>query len=94
MARPDPKKSRITPKGTKPTGQISERSLRREPVPLPGPSPIYVPIVMVVGFVGGVVTILANYLFEIDALGTPSNWYLLGGLGLILVGILAATQYR
>jgi hypothetical protein len=49
---------------------------------------------MVVGFLGGVITILGNYLFEIDALGSPSNWYLLGGLGLILVGILAATQYR
>ncbi len=84
----------MTPKGTKPTGQISERSIRREPAPLLGPSPIWVPILMVVGLLGGVITILGNYMFEIDALGTPSNWYLLGGLGLILVGILAATQYR
>jgi len=49
---------------------------------------------MVFGFVGGVLMILANYLFVIDALGTPSNWYLLGGLGMIRAGILAATQYR
>ena len=35
-----------------------------------------------------------NYLFTVDALGTPSNWYLLGGLAMILAGILAATQYR
>ncbi len=49
---------------------------------------------MVVGFVGGVLMILFNYMFVVDALGTPSNWYLLGGLGMILAGILAATQYR
>ncbi len=49
---------------------------------------------MIVGFVGGVLMILGNYLFTIDALGTPSNWYLLGGLAMILAGILAATQYR
>ena len=41
----------------------------------------------------GTLVILFNYLTE-DILGTPSNWYLLGGLGLILVGIIAATQYR
>ncbi|NNF54332.1 MAG: hypothetical protein HKN03_07805 [Acidimicrobiales bacterium] len=94
MARPDPSKSRVTPKGTQPVGQVSERSIRPEPVaPLP-PSPMYVPAIMVIGFVGGLLMILGNYLFTSDALGTPSNWYLLGGLGLVLVGILAATQYR
>lgn len=42
--------------------------------------------------IGGVV-ILFNYLTE-DILGTPSNWYLLGGLGFVLIGIITATQYR
>ena len=94
MARQDPNKSRVTPKGTKPTGQVSERSIRPQAIETPGPSPIWVPAIMLIGFVGGIVMILFNYLFEVDALGTPSNWYLLGGLGLILAGIMAATQYR
>lgn len=94
MARPDPSKSRVTPKGTKPTGHVSERSIKLDNREIVEPSPLWVPAVMGVGLVGGVLVILVNYLFEIDALGTPSNWYLLGGLGLILIGILAATQYR
>lgn len=93
MARQDPSKSRVTPKGTN-TEQISERSIRSEPAQILAPSPKWVPALMIVGFVGGVLMILVNYLFVIDALGTPSNWYLLGGLGMILAGILAATQYR
>ena len=40
----------------------------------------------------GLIVILLNYV--ITAFGAPSNWYLLGGLGLILAGIIAATQYR
>ena len=55
---------------------------------------MWVPGLMIVGLVGGVLVILMNYLFTIDVLGTPSNWYLLGGLAMILAGILAATQYR
>ncbi|MFW2380765.1 MAG: cell division protein CrgA [Acidimicrobiales bacterium] len=94
MARPDPSKSRVTPKGTRPTEPVSERSTKPEVRPALGPSPTWVPVLMVAGFVGGVLMILGNYLFTIDALGTPSNWYLLGGLAMILVGILAATQYR
>jgi hypothetical protein len=40
----------------------------------------------------GVVVILLNYLELLP--GSVSNWYLFGGLGLILGGILVATQYR
>ena len=40
----------------------------------------------------GGVLILLNYLELLP--GATSNWYLLGGLGLILGGILTATQYR
>ena len=94
MARQDPSKSRVTPKGTRPTEPVNERSMRPEPAAVLGPSPKWVPALMLLGLVGGVVVILVNYLFAVDALGTPSNWYLLGGLGMILVGILAATQYR
>jgi len=40
----------------------------------------------------GIVTIFLNYTNTLP--GSPSNAFLLGGLGLILAGIIAATQYR
>ncbi len=73
--------------GTAPSG------VSRQPVKVDSPSPVIVPIVMFTSFILGTGIILFNYLTN-DILGTPSNWYLLGGLGLILVGIVAATQYR
>ena len=39
----------------------------------------------------GVVVILLNYL---SVLGSPSGWYLVGGIGLIGGGFLMATGYR
>jgi hypothetical protein len=36
--------------------------------------------------------IILNYINVLPS--SPSNWYLLGGLGAILAGALAATQYR
>ena len=52
-----------------------------------------IPYVMF-GLMGlGLLVILANYVVQ-DHFGAPSNWYLLGGLGLILAGIVTATQYR
>ena len=65
----------------------------RTPVKIDGPSPILVPILMFGTLTLGTAVILFNYLTE-DILGTPSNWYLLGGLGFVLVGIVTATQYR
>ncbi len=52
-----------------------------------------VPVLMFGSLLIGTLVILFNYLTE-DILGTPSNWYLLGGLGFVLVGIITATQYR
>lgn len=53
---------------------------------------MWVPVVMF-GLMGlGTIVILANY--TIGVLGMPNNWYLLGGLGMVLGGIIAATQYR
>lgn len=48
------------------------------------------------GFFGiGVLIILLNYLPGSPLLpGDTSNWYLLGGLGCICAGFIAATQYR
>jgi hypothetical protein len=79
---------RVTPKGTRPSTSGSGR----EPVILDAPSPRWVPMLMFGLLTLGIVVILANYTIEI--LGMPSNWYLLGGLGLVLGGIMTATQYR
>jgi len=80
--------SRITPKGTVRTTD----GVSRDAPQVDGPSPTWVAAVMF-GLMGiGVVMILVNY--TVSILGMPSNWYLLSGLGLILAGIIAATQYR
>ncbi len=94
MVRQDKHKSRVTAKGTRPEGaEASEISPRNTSIQ-DGykPSPSWVPILMGLLLVLGVLMILLNY---VDLLpGAPSNWYLLGGLGLVLGGIVAATQYR
>lgn len=40
----------------------------------------------------GILVILLNYVQLLP--GATDNWYLLAGLGLILCGIITATQYR
>jgi hypothetical protein len=87
MARHDKSKSRVTPKGTVPV-----EGSGREPVQIDPPSAAWVPALMFALLGLGTVLILANYTIEI--LGMPSNWYLLAGLGMVLGGIVTATQYR
>jgi hypothetical protein len=91
------KPGRTTPKGTTPTPSgdagTGASGVGRTPVNIDGPSPMVVPVVMFGSLILGTLIILFNYLTE-DILGTPSNWYLLGGLGFVLVGIITATQYR
>lgn len=55
-------------------------------------SPIWVPILMFTLLGLGLLVIICNYLGLVP--GDTSNWYLLAGLGLILGGILTATQYH
>ncbi len=88
MARHDKSKSRVTEKGTTPV----ESRGNREPIQIDPPSSAWVPIVMFALLGLGTVVILANYTIEV--FGMPSNWYLLGGLGMVLGGIITATQYR
>jgi len=57
------------------------------------PSPPWLPWVIVGLFVLGVAVIFMHYA-ETVLPGASSNWWLLGGLGFILGGILTATQYR
>ena len=91
---------RVTPKGgarAKATGsgeahQPEVRSSRYTPptsAQLHAPSPIWVPILMWTLLGAGLLVILVNYVVE-----TPNPWMLLVGLGLILGGIMTATQYR
>ncbi len=79
---------RAVPAGAGPSG------VSRTPVRVRGGRmQALIPYVMF-GLMGlGLLVILANYVVQ-DHFGAPSNWYLLGGLGLILAGIVAATQYR
>ena len=85
----------MTPKGTKPGAavEITEgpSGVSRTPVKVGGASPKWVPILMFTLFAAGIVAIMLPYLSNGIAGG---NWYILGGLGLILGGIITATQYR
>lgn len=83
----------MTPKGTISTPSETDEASGPGRVRVDGSSSIVVPIVMFGSLVLGTVTILFNYMTE-DVLGTPDNWYLFGGLGLVLIGIVTATQYR
>lgn len=97
MVRQDKSKSgRVTAKGTVPHNQAKAASFAAETegrvvVSEDDRSSIIVPIIMFGTFIVGGLMILLNYL---QLIGEPSNWYLLGGLGLVLVGIVMATQYR
>jgi hypothetical protein len=51
-----------------------------------------VPILMFTFWGLGIAMIIANYLTFLP--GGVSNWYVFGGLGLILAGIVTATQYH
>ncbi len=85
---------RVTPKGTRPGASSSSASTRYTP-PVARTvkvSPIWVPIIMFTLLGAGTIVILVNYLGLWP--GGTSNWYLLGGLGLILGGIITATQYH
>ncbi len=96
VVRQDKSKSgRVTPKGVVSTpSDIDEASgVSRTPVKVSSVSSMITPVLMFGSLTIGVAIILFNYLTE-DVLGTPNNLYLYGGLGLVLVGIIAATQYR
>lgn len=55
-------------------------------------SPPWVPVLMFALLIAGLLMIVFNYVELLP--GSVSNWYLMGGLGLIFGGILTATQYR
>ena len=100
-----PKASKVSglPSSSAPTPSVSsERDIRRASDPSsrytpPVPryvkeSPRWVPALMFGLLIAGALAIVLNYLGVTP--DSPSNWYLLGGLGAILAGIITATQYR
>lgn len=109
MATPPKKKipatGRVTPKGTRPgepsrtaggaghDGHPGASSRYTPPIPMSEKvtAPWVVPVMF--GLLGvGLLTILLNYMDVLP--GGTSNWYLIGGLGLILGGILTATKLQ
>ena len=59
------------------------------------PSPRWVPVLMFALWIIGLLMIILNYMGVLPGAGDDGNgWYLVGGLGAILAGIMVATQYR
>ncbi len=57
-------------------------------------SPKWIPVLMF-AFLGlGALLIVVNYTPLMDKVGGSSNWYLLGGLGLVTVGFITATKWE
>ena len=93
MPRPTKRRvpaGRVTAKGTRPDNYEPDRHSHTGFADQP-PSPIWVPILLFSLLGLGMATIIVNYL---GVLWDTSNVVLLGGLGLILAGIVTATQYR
>ncbi|HKY16047.1 MAG TPA: hypothetical protein VJM33_14065 [Microthrixaceae bacterium] len=88
--------SRTTPKGGGPKGGGQAAPSRRYTPPTPNtaqmPSPLWVPVLMFTFFGAGFLAIFLNYTEILP--GAPSGWWLIGGLGAILAGIITATQLR
>jgi len=88
---------RTTPKGGGPTPakRTTPKETGRYTAPIPKTqkvSPIWVPILMFSCLLLGMVMIIANYVSLLP--GSPTNGWLLGGLGLITVGFITATRYH
>ena len=87
---------RVTPKKSAARSEAGGRPASgRYTAPVPvdlRESPRWVPIMMLAFFGIGVVGIVLNYLGLLP--GGAHNYYLLGGLGFIVLGFITATQYR
>jgi hypothetical protein len=93
--RVTPKKSAQADSGHSATHGTPAASTRYTP-PVPRSEKMggrWVPIVMLGLFALGLLIIFLHYV-DLIIPGATSNWWLLGGLGCILGGILTATQYR
>ena len=82
---------RVTPKGTRPEGYTSDTFSHTGLDDQNDPSPTWVPVLMFSLLGLGIATILLNY---VGSIWDTNNGILLLGLGMILGGIITATQYR
>jgi hypothetical protein len=83
-AKAQASRGRVTPKGS---GRYTPPIPREQKV-----SPRWVPVLMFVLLIGGLVVIVSNYLGVLP--GEAKNGYLIVGLALITGGFIAATKYR
>ncbi len=91
---------RVTPK----KDEVVDKTDRSQPAPSgrytpPVPkewreSPKWVPILMFTFLGLGALLIVINYTPLMDKVGGSSNWYLLGGLGLVTAGFITATKWE
>ena len=81
---------RVTAKGTRPEGYFPETSSRTGHPDL-AESPLWVPILMFALLGLGIAVILLNY---VGSIWDTNNGILLLGLGIVLSGIVTATQLR
>ncbi len=81
---------RVTPKGTRPEG-FQHDTMSHTGHRDMAESPLWVPVLLFGLLFGGVAVILLNY---VGSFWDTSNVILLVGLGMILGGIVTATQYR
>lgn len=72
--------------------QASHRYTPPTSAALHAPSPMWVPVLMFFFIGAGFLVIFLNYTNLLP--GAPDGWYLIGGLGGILAGIITATQLR
>ncbi len=78
---------RVTPRQTTPSGRYTPPIPREQKI-----SPMWVPVLMFALLGAGALIIVLNYIGLMP--GDTSNWYLVLGLGLILGGIITATNYH
>jgi hypothetical protein len=55
-------------------------------------SPTWMGPLILIMLIGGALMIVLNYFDVLPA--SPTNWYLLAGIGVIAAGFITATQYR
>ncbi len=77
-----------------PSGDAKGRYTAPVPASKKGPSPRWVPVLMFAFWGIGLLMIILNYMGVLPGSTDGNGWYLVAGLGLILAGIVTATQYR
>jgi hypothetical protein len=84
---------RVTAKGTPPARQPISSGRYTPPIPKEvRHSPRWFPFVLLGFLIVGLLLIVLNYVNVLP--GGTSNWYLIGGIGAIVVGLFMATFYH